>query len=492
MPVSTWQPGGIIPPPPPFPPGDPRLGPVQAGYPTPSWMSGPSVQLSPYATPPTGRRRAPSVALVAGIAVLIVAMLVTVYKVLPQDGGRSASTPTVAAPPAVVVTKAAKPTQPTTPVVAVAKPTPMHGIDLGKAPSVAVAVPEIESYVEQARGHTFLRPVKVTPLADKAFLAQLHAADAGGDAAQEAAQIAGEGATYQALHLIPLHTDLAKLLDSQADEAVGGFYDPETKQLFVRAAKLTPFAQTVVAHELTHALDDQYFDLGKLQQRARNSDQAEAIRSLIEGDARSVEDRFRAALVPAERKRADAEENAEYGKPTPGEAQIPEFLSLYSAFPYELGEQFVNYLRAHGGKATLDAAFRDPPVSTLQVLAVKYTFLERHDPAKFTYTNQPPAGTHGALVDEDSLGTLGLASLLSEKAPDRALYEAAAGYWDGDRYLTTRSGSRICVRDTIRSYSLAGESKIYTALHTWAAGHPGASVTTTADPEAVLLLSCVG
>ena len=151
----------------------------------------------------------------------------------------------------------------------------------------------------------------VTPLADKAFLAALNKrreADPSRGAANH-----GSSLTLKALHLVPRDTDLAKAMAAQQASDVGGFYDPRTKRLYVRSATLNPLAQVIVVHELTHALDDQYFDLAKLQRRAKSGDEDEAILSLIEGDARSVEDRFRAALVPAERKQVAAEEAAQYG-----------------------------------------------------------------------------------------------------------------------------------------------------------------------------------
>jgi hypothetical protein len=482
---------GVIPPPPPFPPGDPRLGVAQAGYPTPAWMqltitqqpTWPQVQLRP------APRRGPVVAGLVGVAGVLAVILGVAWAVSSYYG-----TSATAGGPGVIVVHPgngapATVTQPPLSNLPQPPAAPTAGLDFGTAPALSAVLPQIEQFVEESRGHRFQRQVTVTPLADKAFLAQLAKGSSSGAAASAA--IDGEDATLEALHLLPQHTDLAATLAAQRDQAVGGLYDPVSKQLFIRGTTLNPLGQVIVAHELTHALDDQYFDLRHLQEAAANSDQDQAIRSLIEGDARSVENRFRAALMPAERNRADAEQKAEFG--AAGRATKPPiFLELDSAFPYEVGAMFVDYLRAHGGTPTLDAAFTLPPTSTLQILDPQGAFLHRVDPVLYNDPGAPPR-EQGKGVAQDRLGAFGLAAVLAEKAPSDLLRETAVVTgWNGDRYVTTRNGSKTCVRDTISTRDAAGADSLYSALASWAARHPGASVTRAAPPGTLLLRSCVG
>lgn len=455
MSAPTWQSAALrqpIPPPPPFPPGDPRLGPPQSGYPAPGWMRAqpqPWVQLHPGPGP--SRARSTSVALMAGIGAVAVALVVAVLSY--------GTTPTVepSTQPAVVVPADTRPLA----------PAPTSGINLGTSPSLAIALPQIEAFVEKARGHRFLQPVTVTPLADRAFLTQLHK----GDSEADGAAVKGQEATYEALHLLPLHTDLAATLAAQTDQGVGGFYDPASKQLFVRSAALDPLAQVIVAHELTHALDDQYFGLQGLLTEAQNGDQEMAVRSLAEGDARSVEDRFRAAMVPSQRALAASEEKSEFG--TGSADSTPLFLEISSEFPYDVGEQFVDVLRSTGGAAAVDAAFRAPPSSTLQIMDPHGSYLHRRDPIVFGTSVGPPQGAAGKVVDQDQLGAFGLASLLSERTPSRLLDQQAVAYWDGDRYTTTRDGGQVCTRDTIETVNAAGRKALEAALRTWTRTHPG-------------------
>ena len=453
--------------------------PAQSGW-QPSWE------------PPAPRRRLgrlPAVGLIAGAVAVVVVAIAVAWRISPRSGYLP---PDVAQPGVVVVNGQPGGTVAAHPRVVPADPLPVgkaptHGIDFGKAPALAAVVPKIEAYVEEARGHHFVHAVTVTPLAPQAFLAMLHKGEPSG--ADETASVNGEDATLEALGLLPQHTDLAKTLAAQADQSVGGFYDPMTKQLYIRGTTLNPLGQVIVAHELTHALDDQYFDLYALEKQAGDSDQDLAIHSLIEGDARSLENRFRAALVPAERSRADAEEKAEYGSAA-GAPEPPVFLELQSSFPYEVGSMFVDYLRGHGGTATLDAAFTQPPSSTLQILDPQGTFLDRIDPIGYGTQVEFPTKP-GERLDRDRLGAFGLAAVLSEKAPTDLLAQiATVDGWDGDEYVTTRDGGKTCVRDTISTRDAAGAATLYSALHAWAATHAGASVTD--GPTALLFVSCVG
>ncbi|MER3513565.1 MAG: hypothetical protein C4310_03510, partial [Chloroflexota bacterium] len=88
------------------------------------------------------------------------------------------------------------------------------------------------------------------------------------------------------------------LLDSEMDlhgfyvdlysEQIAGFYDSDAEKLYVISdlAQFGPLEKTTFAHEYGHALQDQHFDLEGLGiDDERDSQRAEAIRALAEGDA---------------------------------------------------------------------------------------------------------------------------------------------------------------------------------------------------------------
>ena len=81
------------------------------------------------------------------------------------------------------------------------------------------------------------------------------------------------------------------------------FYLPTKKKFFVRGTEVdTPNAKVTVAHELTHALQDQHFDLTKLEKEAAKTHSSDALRSLVEGDAVRVQKLYLKTLPDAEQR----------------------------------------------------------------------------------------------------------------------------------------------------------------------------------------------
>ena len=465
--TDLWQQGSTPPPPPTTPPA---FTPPAAN----AFLAG--------SAPKAGPSRAKLAAL-AGVGVVAAA---GAWLTFGQSSGKPAAAPAphVAAKPVVQVS-----TAPAAPVLPpLAKP-PTHGLDLGAAPSLAVAIPKIELFVEESRGHRFKRHVPVTPLSNKAFVAALRKADGPGSNDPNA------DASSKALHLLP--AGLPSAGGREPDSAfadIVGFYDFRSKALYVRGTTLNPLVQSIVAHELTHALDDQYFDLKHVQSLGKNSDQSEAILSLIEGDARFVENSFSAALVPARKAQQDAE-RAAYLTDAASAAPVsdipdPFVLELFALFPYELGSNFITALHGEGGPATIDAAFAKPPTSTLQILDPDGHFVERIDAVKVPAPSYPKSpGTK--VIDRDTLGTLGLASVLAEGHPIDWNSEDVVSGWAGDSYVTTRAGGTTCVRDAVRTTTAKSATSLDKALTTWATHYSGASVRLTSK-TGLLLVSCVG
>src|SRR5687767_4432977 len=112
------------------------------------------------------------------------------------------------------------------------------------------------------------------------------------DRAQTPAQLKDSEDMLITLGLLPPGASLRALtLDFQAGQ-VAGYYSPEDDELFVvsRSGGIGPAEEATYAHEFTHQLQDQRFDLGALGFDAIDqSDQALARLALVEGDATSVQ-----------------------------------------------------------------------------------------------------------------------------------------------------------------------------------------------------------
>src|SRR5262245_24822696 len=155
----------------------------------------------------------------------------------------------------------------------------------------------IVQFVEHERGLKFKHAVFVDFLAPDAFKKMI-----GGDGKVDPGEkaeldhIVGQG---RAMGLLSGQVDLAALGKQEAEEHVVGVYEPSVDRVFVRGADLTPEVRVTLAHDLTHALQDQYFTLGTKTQA--NVDDS-AVRALIEGDAMRVESVYESKLSPEDQK----------------------------------------------------------------------------------------------------------------------------------------------------------------------------------------------
>ncbi len=117
-------------------------------------------------------------------------------------------------------------------------------------------------------------------------------------------------------------------------------------------------------------------------------------------------------------------------------------------FPYVEGQRFAQALFDAGGIAALNAAYRDPPTSTEQILHVsKYLSKTRDLPIP---VHAPAlAGTLGAGWTDlpgGGVGELDVRLLVDQYLPEADAERAAAG-WGGGRYAAAQSGSGTVVAE---------------------------------------------
>jgi hypothetical protein len=335
-------------------------------------------------------------------------------------------------------------------------------------------IPVAEKFVEDHRGLKYKTPPKVTFLADADFVAQLNK-----DNGIDADSYATESRVLHALALVDDHPDLAKAEQELEGSSVVGFYDPTSKQLYVRGVDARASVRQVLVHELTHALQDQWFSINRDNPSDDESDLA--FRTLVEGDAVRIQDEYVASLSAADQRQVAVDENAAGTPP----ADVPDVLEELDAFPYVVGPRFAQEVVSAAGQARLDAAFKNPPVSTAQVIHSRL-FLKGTQPAKV----DPPVGD-GAVIDKGVLGEFGLDLILERLITKGEVSDAQAGSitagWSGDRYVAWDQGSQSCVRDRFQMSSGAATTALLGALAKFAADHPG---TTVEGSGPVVLTAC--
>lgn len=328
--------------------------------------------------------------------------------------------------------------------------------------AIEAVVPGLQAFVEKARGLTFKEPVDVKALSDADFRRRLDELDASDEATDPAASTDPDdedlAGVLRALGLLDDGVDLAEEADKLSGDAIAGFYDPESNELVVRGTDPTPYVRSTIVHELTHALQDQHFELHRPDLDDRDDEMQTGFTGLVEGDAVRIEDMYSESLSPADRKAASAEEEAQASGI---DEDTPPVLLELIGFPYLVGPDFARALVDQGGQAALDRAFREPPLSS-EHLIHPTSFLRDDDPKEVV--DPEPDGDE---VDHGVLGELGLVLIL-EPAIGRDDALAAAEGWGGDRYTAWKEGDRYCVRARIVADSASDAREMVDAFRTWA------------------------
>ena len=128
--------------------------------------------------------------------------------------------------------------------------------------------------------------------------------------------------------------------------------------------------RVTLVHELTHALQDQHFDLTKLDRGVETSGEDFALTALVEGDATSVEDDYLFSLPDDEQDAYFAEEPDDTVDSTDRAARPTSrpCSTCSSAGPYIFGSRYLEVLRDAGGVKRVNRAFAEPPTSEEQII----------------------------------------------------------------------------------------------------------------------------
>jgi hypothetical protein len=264
--------------------------------------------------------------------------------------------------------------------------------------------------------------------------------------------------------------DLAKTLEQTMTSQAAAYYDPGTKKFFVvMAPDNDTMLDTISAHELTHALQDQNFDLTKLMSPTLDDDAGIARRFLVEGDATFS----MLAYLAAGTKGTDAiammmkligsqieqmanmsiddyasqmkQQAAAFGDMDPDMkksmetiGELPPEIIVPMIDSYMKGAVVSMKAYEQGGWKAIDALYKNPPSSTEQVLhPVEKLLTKREEPRKVTLPKLP-----GTELQNNVMGELQWSVYLQQwgvKAP-----EATPG-WGGDRYavMKNKDGSLV-------------------------------------------------
>ena len=336
-------------------------------------------------------------------------------------------------------------------------------------------VDTIIDYVEAVRGHSFITRPDVEFVPDALF--QQHVVDSltGAQAGLDVDEVA-----FKALGWMKPGDDLYDKYRTAFGGSVVGFYDPVSKVLEVRGSELTPYRREVVAHELTHALDDQLFDLNESYGDGVLNEQQIGFLIGVEGSAVRVQRSYVANVMTPLEQVQNVLEQLSF-QIDPEIYSVPIALLSLSQTPYLQGPEFVGGL---GGNAGIDAMFSRYPTTAEQAW----------DPAKYLANEPaeavavPPAD--GTVVTSGTWGQFLTTLILANGISLDAKLNPVTDGWAGDAFVTWTAPGESCIRIDTRSDTAAQATALHSALSTWSAGQPDASVAST-DPTTTRLSACV-
>jgi hypothetical protein len=263
------------------------------------------------------------------------------------------------------------------------------------------------------------------------------------------------------------------------------FYDDETERVEVRGTEPTVDRRATLVHELTHALQDQHFDISR-QGSYASGDRNSAFEAVVEGDAVRIEDAYVESLPQAEQDAYDKGQSAGSAAYEAGIAGVPDWLSATTDAPYSVGGPFVEALDAAGGRRAVDRALRNPPGTQAEIMdAVRY---RRGDRPRTVAAPEAPPGDR--VVRRDALGALRWLLLLAERIPAADALRAVDG-WGGDASVAYEHQGRVCVAAAFEGTRPAAEDEMAGALARWARAMPAGSAATVGRRGAMVeLTSC--
>jgi len=323
---------------------------------------------------------------------------------------------------------------------------------------------ELQDWVSQLRGLPILRDVPRVVLPPAAFRAR-QAAIYRDYLEQE--DLDSARALMVGLGLLDSSQDLSgTLLDLRGALPIG-LYDPATATLYVRSASQDdPLERVILAHEFTHALQDQHYRLLDLFPRPSDDpDRDLALTTLLEGDALLVQEMYRNTTLPREPEAAVTQQEAQQRALEQVQHEIRQLVDLDRVpqpvlqevyFPYLDGPRFIHAVLGSGPLTTWGAygpaiakLFANPPRSSAEILhPEKYRRGQRPQRVDFP----DPAGALGGdwyLLRQSVLGELGHELLLARYLTDTRPRDAAAG-WAGNRtaVLSDGEGETATVSET--------------------------------------------
>ena len=247
------------------------------------------------------------------------------------------------------------------------------------------------------------------------------------------AEMHGSAVALRKFGLAPPDFEYRSFIIKLLTEQVAGYYDSKTREFYLADWLELEGQKPVMVHELTHALQDQHFNLRRFEKWPHGDSDAElAVHSLIEGDATLSMTVYMAKnpLVAL----AFMRSLGAVGTSSEQFNQAPRALRESLIFPYGQGTEWATQLYKRGGWSMVSKAFTQLPLSSEQILhPEKYFSYER--PVKIVLRDlRSILGPGWKEVESDVNGEWSYYLILDQFLNSPAESRRAAAGWGGDRY----------------------------------------------------------
>jgi hypothetical protein len=346
-------------------------------------------------------------------------------------------------------------------------------------------VADLAEFVEKERHLDFEHPVEIEFIEVKAF-EKLLSADEAELTDEDEQDIEDAAAMFRALGMIDADVDLLESFSDIQSSGTLAYYSWDDEKIRVRGTKVTPGVRVTLAHELTHVLQDQHFDLGRIQDEADEEDadqQSDVLRGIAEGDATRIGEAYRESMSDDDYDASLDEEESDVEEFDAD--QYPPVLTALIGAPYALGEQLVALIAADDGDEGVDEVFVDPPRFDKALLdPLGYLAGE-----KGSVLDTPELADGETEIDSGGFGAFSLYLTLAQRLEPKAAM-AAADTWAGDAYVAYRADDRVCVRTAFEATSDDGADRLTAAFEEWARPAPAGTARVERKGDTIVFQAC--
>jgi hypothetical protein len=262
-----------------------------------------------------------------------------------------------------------------------------------------------------------------------------------------------------AMGLFAPGTDIYEVFSQFIESGAAAFYKPETGTFYHIEGNDGRGARPIVFHELIHAIEDQHFSLDAFYREVeKDADMALARRGLVEGSACHFASKYEEANPEDVAEMMKAQMSPELMKK---QMQMittvpPVLIATIGLYPYKNAPAWLAKIGADDA-AAIERLYKDPPVSTEQVLHPEKFPLEgaRDYPHAVAIPAAGPVlGDGWQHIEDNNVGELGAGILLTQLAANgkygptmiglmdmqtqgigvKGQAKSASEGWDGDRY----------------------------------------------------------